>query len=236
MDVLHDEDGDVVNRHLGRIRNEAGREESDQEKSSGHLKFREDPTLGIIVVGLRCIKVNSDDKILEFGVEHINCSVTNRRKCKAREILSVITIWPEMFTKSRPSLNIFFPVEASVGWQLSPSYVDGHVDDGIATTINHERVISTLENDLKLGTMSRVNAISMDLENQHFEELMEYVRLLTTAEYYKHLGIFEAHLCNFKATYEEVADLIVKVHSPCPIAIAELTEPYENWLQVINQF
>ncbi|XP_076944705.1 kinesin-like protein KIN-8B [Bidens hawaiensis] len=36
------------------------------EKSSGHLELREDPVQGIIVAGLRCIKVNSADKILEL--------------------------------------------------------------------------------------------------------------------------------------------------------------------------
>ncbi|KAD4888320.1 hypothetical protein E3N88_20393 [Mikania micrantha] len=36
------------------------------EKSSGHLELREDPEQGITVAGLRCIKVNSADKILEL--------------------------------------------------------------------------------------------------------------------------------------------------------------------------
>lgn len=36
------------------------------EKSSGHLDLREDPEQGIIVAGLRCIKVNSADRILEL--------------------------------------------------------------------------------------------------------------------------------------------------------------------------
>lgn len=36
------------------------------EKSSGHLELREDPEQGIIVAGLRYIKVNSADKILEL--------------------------------------------------------------------------------------------------------------------------------------------------------------------------
>ncbi|KAL6512908.1 Kinesin-like protein KIN-8B [Orobanche hederae] len=36
------------------------------EKSSGHLELREDPEQGIIVAGLRSIKVNSADKILEL--------------------------------------------------------------------------------------------------------------------------------------------------------------------------
>ncbi|KAK3026767.1 hypothetical protein RJ639_040306 [Escallonia herrerae] len=36
------------------------------EKSSGHLELREDPEKGIVVAGLRCIKVNSADKILEL--------------------------------------------------------------------------------------------------------------------------------------------------------------------------
>ncbi|KAK1433180.1 hypothetical protein QVD17_10086 [Tagetes erecta] len=36
------------------------------EKSSGHLELREDPEQGMIVAGLRCIKVNSADKILEL--------------------------------------------------------------------------------------------------------------------------------------------------------------------------
>nr|DAD22435.1 TPA_asm: hypothetical protein HUJ06_023898 [Nelumbo nucifera] len=36
------------------------------EKSSGHLELREDPQEGIVVAGLRCIKVHSADKILEL--------------------------------------------------------------------------------------------------------------------------------------------------------------------------
>lgn len=36
------------------------------EKSSGHLELREDPVQGVTVAGLRCIKVNSADKILEL--------------------------------------------------------------------------------------------------------------------------------------------------------------------------
>nr|GMC99184.1 kinesin-like protein KIN-8B isoform X1 [Ipomoea batatas] len=36
------------------------------EKSSSHLELREDPEQGIVVAGLRCIKVKSADKILEL--------------------------------------------------------------------------------------------------------------------------------------------------------------------------
>ncbi|CAK9150596.1 unnamed protein product [Ilex paraguariensis] len=36
------------------------------EKSAGHLELREDPEQGIVVAGLRCIKVKSADKILEL--------------------------------------------------------------------------------------------------------------------------------------------------------------------------
>ncbi|XP_065875161.1 kinesin-like protein KIN-8B isoform X2 [Euphorbia lathyris] len=50
------------------------------EKSSGHLELREDPEQGIIVVGLRCIKVHSADKILEL----LNLG-NSRRKTESTE-------------------------------------------------------------------------------------------------------------------------------------------------------
>ncbi|EEF33489.1 Chromosome-associated kinesin KIF4A, putative [Ricinus communis] len=50
------------------------------EKSSGHLELREDPEQGIIVVGLRCIKVQSANKILEL----LNMG-NSRRKTESTE-------------------------------------------------------------------------------------------------------------------------------------------------------
>ncbi|KAJ4833321.1 Kinesin-like protein KIN-8B [Turnera subulata] len=50
------------------------------EKSSGHLELREDPEQGIIVPGLRCIKVHSADKILEL----LNLG-NSRRKTESTE-------------------------------------------------------------------------------------------------------------------------------------------------------
>ncbi|KAF3631293.1 putative WD-repeat protein [Capsicum annuum] len=51
------------------------------EKSSGHLELREDPEQGIVVHGLRCIKVNSADKILEL----LNLG-NSRRKTESTEV------------------------------------------------------------------------------------------------------------------------------------------------------
>ncbi|KAL8034360.1 hypothetical protein ABFX02_12G023400 [Erythranthe guttata] len=51
------------------------------EKSSGHLELREDPEQGIIVAGLRSIKVNSADRILELL--HLGNS---RRKTESTEV------------------------------------------------------------------------------------------------------------------------------------------------------
>ncbi|KAK6923894.1 Kinesin motor domain [Dillenia turbinata] len=51
------------------------------EKSSGHLELREDPEQGIIVAGLRCIKVHSADKILEL----LNLG-NSRRKTESTEV------------------------------------------------------------------------------------------------------------------------------------------------------
>lgn len=51
------------------------------EKSSGHLELREDPEKGITVAGLRCIKVNSADKILEL----LNVG-NSRRKTESTEV------------------------------------------------------------------------------------------------------------------------------------------------------
>ncbi|OVA07337.1 Kinesin [Macleaya cordata] len=50
------------------------------EKSSGHLELREDPEQGIIVAGLRCIKVHSADRILEL----LNLG-NSRRKTESTE-------------------------------------------------------------------------------------------------------------------------------------------------------
>ncbi|KAI5325078.1 PREDICTED: kinesin [Prunus dulcis] len=50
------------------------------EKSSGHLELREDPEQGVIVAGLRCIKVQSADKILEL----LNLG-NSRRKTESTE-------------------------------------------------------------------------------------------------------------------------------------------------------
>nr|GMD55177.1 kinesin-like protein KIN-8B isoform X1 [Ipomoea batatas] len=51
------------------------------EKSFGHLELREDPEQGIVVAGLRCIKVNSTDKILEL----LNLG-NSRRKTDSTEV------------------------------------------------------------------------------------------------------------------------------------------------------
>ncbi|KZV57030.1 hypothetical protein F511_08188 [Dorcoceras hygrometricum] len=51
------------------------------EKSSGHLELREDPEQGIIVAGLRSIKVNSTVKILEL----LNLG-NSRRKTESTEV------------------------------------------------------------------------------------------------------------------------------------------------------
>ncbi|KAL0461907.1 UNVERIFIED_CONTAM: Kinesin-like protein KIN-8B [Sesamum latifolium] len=50
-------------------------------KSSGHLELREDPDQGIVVAGLRSIKVNSADKILEL----LNLG-NSRRKTESTEV------------------------------------------------------------------------------------------------------------------------------------------------------
>ncbi|PSS30648.1 Kinesin-like protein [Actinidia chinensis var. chinensis] len=50
------------------------------EKSAGHLELREDPEQGIVVAGLRCIKVQSADKILEL----LNLG-NSRRKTESTE-------------------------------------------------------------------------------------------------------------------------------------------------------
>ncbi|KAF3439139.1 hypothetical protein FNV43_RR17414 [Rhamnella rubrinervis] len=50
------------------------------EKSSGHLELREDPQHGIVVAGLRCIKVHSADRILEL----LNLG-NSRRKTESTE-------------------------------------------------------------------------------------------------------------------------------------------------------
>ncbi|KAH6781876.1 P-loop containing nucleoside triphosphate hydrolases superfamily protein [Perilla frutescens var. hirtella] len=51
------------------------------EKSSGHLELREDPEQGIVVAGLRSIKVNSAEKILDL----LNLG-NSRRKTESTEV------------------------------------------------------------------------------------------------------------------------------------------------------
>ncbi|KAK1323573.1 hypothetical protein QJS10_CPA02g00008 [Acorus calamus] len=50
------------------------------EKSSGHLELREDPEQGLVVAGLKCIKVRSADRILEL----LNLG-NSRRKTESTE-------------------------------------------------------------------------------------------------------------------------------------------------------
>ncbi|XP_076929096.1 uncharacterized protein LOC143593315 [Bidens hawaiensis] len=72
-----------------------------------------------------------------YGAGHMISGVTDKRKCKARGLLSVGKTGQESITKSRPSLVPFPPVEASVSWRLSPSNVDEDV--------NHEPFVSLEE-------------------------------------------------------------------------------------------
>ncbi|KAK4477415.1 hypothetical protein RD792_016636 [Penstemon davidsonii] len=58
------------------------------EKSSGHLELREDPDQGIVVAGLRSIKVNSADKILEL----LNTG-NSRRKTESTEVNATSSRW-----------------------------------------------------------------------------------------------------------------------------------------------
>ncbi|KAK1410954.1 hypothetical protein QVD17_37497 [Tagetes erecta] len=89
-----------------------------------------------------------------YGAGHLVSGVTDKRKCKARGILSVGKTAHATVTKCRPSLVPFPPVEASVCWNLSPSYVDEHV-------INHEHVIS-LEERLSSFDFNECSPFSAD--------------------------------------------------------------------------
>lgn len=53
---------------------------------------------------------------------------------------------------------------------------------------------------------------------------------LTAAEFYLHLGAFEAHLCTFRWIFEEFAALVISVHSICPVASAEQMDLYQIWV------
>lgn len=71
-----------------------------------------------------------------YGAGHVISGVSDRRKCKARGILSVgrtnsleQDIPEDILIKCRPSL-VPFPAEASISWHLSPSYVDDDSVDG----------------------------------------------------------------------------------------------------------
>ncbi|KAI3747216.1 hypothetical protein L6452_09667 [Arctium lappa] len=77
-----------------------------------------------------------------YGAGHVISGVTDKRKCKARGILTVGCRNPlerdipeDIFRKSRPSM-IPFPAEASISWHLSPSYVN---DDGDAGKANYPK-------------------------------------------------------------------------------------------------
>ncbi|KAI3794768.1 hypothetical protein L1987_37406 [Smallanthus sonchifolius] len=102
-----------------------------------------------------------------YAVGHVLSGVTDRRKCKARGILSVGKTGQKMVTKSRPSMIPFPPVEASVSWHLSPSHVDEDVDDVVIATINHEPVISLEErlSSFDFNECSPFSAGSLGSEN-----------------------------------------------------------------------
>nr|XP_043632458.1 uncharacterized protein LOC122603736 [Erigeron canadensis] len=90
-----------------------------------------------------------------YGFGHVISGVVDKRKCKARGILSVGHKEPleqeisgdsihcfsndkrgkDIFSKSRPSM-IPFPVEASISWHLSPSYVDKDENDNFVRKID----------------------------------------------------------------------------------------------------
>ncbi|CAH1419936.1 unnamed protein product [Lactuca virosa] len=67
-----------------------------------------------------------------YAAGHVISGVTDRRKCKARGILSAGRSKPpehDIFEKTSPSLMIPFPTEASISWHLSPIYVDNNDND-----------------------------------------------------------------------------------------------------------
>lgn len=64
------------------------------EKSSGHLELREDPKRGIIVAGLRNIKVKSADKILDL----LNLG-NSRRKTESTEVNETSSRFRDMCDK-----------------------------------------------------------------------------------------------------------------------------------------
>lgn len=102
-----------------------------------------------------------------YGAGHLVSGVTDRRKCKARGILSVGKTGHAIVTKSRPSLVPFPPVEASVSWNLSPSNVDEHVEDGVVATINRKPFISLEErlSSFDFNECSPFSADSLSSEN-----------------------------------------------------------------------
>ncbi|KAI7737004.1 hypothetical protein M8C21_005417, partial [Ambrosia artemisiifolia] len=102
-----------------------------------------------------------------YGAGHVVSGVTDKRKCKARGILSVGKTGQGMVTKSRHSLIPFPPIEASVSWRLSPSNVDKDVDDGVVATANHEPAISLEEIPLSFdfNECSPFSADSLGSEN-----------------------------------------------------------------------
>ncbi|KAL6507467.1 Kinesin-like protein KIN-8B [Orobanche gracilis] len=121
------------------------------EKSSGHLELREDPEQGIIVAGLRSIKVNSADKILELLYLG-----NSRRKTESTEVNK---------TSSRPSSHAV--LEISVSRKQQKQYPKQVIKGKLALVdlAGSERASETNTGGQKLRDGANINRSLLALAN-----------------------------------------------------------------------
>ncbi|KAJ0485383.1 hypothetical protein HanHA89_Chr14g0567691 [Helianthus annuus] len=153
-----------------------------------------------------------------YGAGHVISGVTDRRKCKARGILSVGKTRQGMVTKSRHSLIPFPPVEASVSWHLSPSNADKDVNEDVVATVNHEPAVS-LEERLSSFDFNECSPFSADSLGS--ENIMQTPNSDSSLERHASLSWLKDGIqpkCRFESELDQVTD----------IPQCESLSPYDN--------
>ncbi|KAI3518809.1 hypothetical protein L1887_07623 [Cichorium endivia] len=99
-----------------------------------------------------------------YGAGHVISGITDRRKCKARGILSagLSKRGQDIFRKSSPSL-IPFPTEASISWHLSPDYVDKH--DNVVGKDDYSKGLSSISPSVQ-HTPQEERVLSLDFNGE----------------------------------------------------------------------
>lgn len=100
-----------------------------------------------------------------YGAGHVISGITDRRKCKARGILSagLSKRGQDIFRKSSPSL-IPFPTEASISWHLSPNNVDKH--DNVVRKDDYSKDLSLISPCDTVHTPQEERVLSLDFNGE----------------------------------------------------------------------